>query len=62
MHEHVPRFFFDYSFSDVAIVFYNRYPNYFAKHVISEDVLSLTVTEDKIVSYKLIVKEGFFSF
>ena len=58
MHEHVPRFFFDYSSSDVATVFYSRYPNSFAKHVISEDVLSLTVTEDKIVSYKLIVKEG----
>ena len=29
---------FNYGFNEVATVFYNRYPNSFALHIMSEDV------------------------
>ncbi|KAL3117223.1 hypothetical protein niasHT_007626 [Heterodera trifolii] len=54
----LPDHIFDYSLSDVVSVFYNRYPNSFAKHNISEDVLWREITDDRIVTKKLIVKKG----
>lgn len=53
-----PSFVFNYAFNSVCAVFYDRYPNSFAKHVISEDVLSREITRDKIYTRKLIVKKG----
>jgi hypothetical protein len=55
----LPEYVFDYMMGEVISVFYNRYPNSFAKHIISEDVLSRQITEDKIITKKLIVKKGF---
>ncbi|KAI3409750.1 hypothetical protein GPALN_006129 [Globodera pallida] len=54
----LPEHIFEYSLADVVSVFYNRYPNSFAKHNISEDVLWREVTDDRIVTKKLIVKKG----
>uniref|UniRef100_A0AC34PXE0 PRELI/MSF1 domain-containing protein n=1 Tax=Panagrolaimus sp. JU765 TaxID=591449 RepID=A0AC34PXE0_9BILA len=53
-----PLHFFDYSFNEVASVFYDRYPNSFAKHVVSEDVIDRKVTENIIYTKKLVVKKG----
>ncbi|CAJ0605991.1 unnamed protein product [Cylicocyclus nassatus] len=53
-----PTGLFPYSFDEVVSVFWDRYPNSFAKHIMSEDVLERIVTEDKIVTKKLIVKQG----
>ncbi|KAI1728448.1 PRELI-like family domain-containing protein [Ditylenchus destructor] len=53
-----PLHVFNFDFDDVASVFYDRYPNSFAKHVISEDVLSREITEDKIITRKIIVKSA----
>lgn len=58
----VPEYIFDYAFHEVAAVFYTRYPNSFAKHIISEDVLSRVVTENQIITKKLIVKRGFLTY
>ena len=55
-----PLHYFDYSFDQVASVFYDRYPNSFAKHVIAEDVIERKVTENVIYTKKLIVKKGWF--
>jgi hypothetical protein len=51
-------YIFDYTFHQVGSVFYNRYPNSYAKHIISEDVISQEVDEDRIYTKKLIVKQG----
>ncbi|KAE9551074.1 hypothetical protein FO519_005711 [Halicephalobus sp. NKZ332] len=53
-----PLHHFDYSFNEVASVFYDRYPNSFAKHVISEDVIERKISENIIYTKKLIVKKG----
>jgi len=53
-----PSYFFNHGFNNVAAVFYERYPNSHAKHILSEDVLSREVYNDKIFTKKLIVKEG----
>uniref|UniRef100_A0A915E3T0 PRELI/MSF1 domain-containing protein n=1 Tax=Ditylenchus dipsaci TaxID=166011 RepID=A0A915E3T0_9BILA len=53
-----PLFNFNYGFNDVSAVFYNRYPNSFAKHIISEDVISREITEERIITRKLIVKKA----
>uniref|UniRef100_A0A7E4W0M2 PRELI/MSF1 domain-containing protein n=1 Tax=Panagrellus redivivus TaxID=6233 RepID=A0A7E4W0M2_PANRE len=53
-----PIHIFDYTFNEVSAVFYDRYPNSFAKHVVSEDVLERKVTEDSIYTRKLVVKKG----
>ncbi|VDN52147.1 unnamed protein product [Dracunculus medinensis] len=47
-----------YSFEEVASIFWNRYPNSKAQHVISEDVLERKVIGDQIRTKKLIVKKG----
>ncbi|CAJ0951473.1 unnamed protein product, partial [Mesorhabditis belari] len=49
---------FPYNFNEVCFAFFNRYPNSFAKHIHSEDVLERKITEDKIFTKKLIVKQG----
>ncbi|KAE9411887.1 hypothetical protein Angca_002948, partial [Angiostrongylus cantonensis] len=53
-----PAGLFPYSFDEVVSVFWDRYPNSFAKHVVSEDVLERQITENTIVTKKLIVKHG----
>lgn len=53
-----PTFTFNYSFNEVVSVFYNRYPNSFSKHVVSEDVLSREITKYQVITKKLIVKRG----
>ncbi|VDM65774.1 unnamed protein product [Strongylus vulgaris] len=53
-----PAGLFPYSFDEVVSVFWDRYPNSFAKHIVSEDVLERTVTENTITTKKLIVKQG----
>ncbi|KHJ80921.1 PRELI-like family protein [Oesophagostomum dentatum] len=53
-----PTGLFPYSFDEVVSVFWDRYPNSFAKHIVSEDVLERKVTENTIVTKKLIVKQG----
>lgn len=53
-----PAYYFNYTFNEVAAVFYDRYPNSYAKHILSEDVISREVTKDQIVTRKLIVKQG----
>ncbi|TMS34259.1 hypothetical protein L596_001887 [Steinernema carpocapsae] len=49
---------FPYSFNEVVAAFWDRYPNSFAKHVLSEDVLECQVSGDEIRTKKLIVKKG----
>ncbi|KAK0394904.1 hypothetical protein QR680_001001 [Steinernema hermaphroditum] len=49
---------FPYSFNEVASVFWDRYPNSYAKHIMSEDVLECKVDKDQIRTKKLIVKKG----
>lgn len=53
-----PTGLFPYSFDEVVSVFWERYPNSFAKHVVSEDVLERRISENTIVTKKLIVKHG----
>nr|CDJ91673.1 PRELI MSF1 domain containing protein [Haemonchus contortus] len=53
-----PTGLFPYSFDEVVSVFWDRYPNSFAKHIVTEDVLERVVTENTIVTKKLIVKHG----
>lgn len=53
-----PIHIFDYTFNEVAAVFYDRYPNSFARHVTSEDVLERQITENTIFTKKLVVKKG----
>ena len=53
-----PTYFFNHTFNNVAAIFYERYPNSHAKHIISEDVISREITRDYIVTRKLIVKQG----
>lgn len=53
-----PQHIFNYAFDEVASIFYNRYPNSFAGHILSEDVLTREITKDRIISRKLIVKNG----
>jgi hypothetical protein len=45
----IPEYIFGYALTQVVSVFYNRYPNSFAKHVISEDVLSREITGKKAI-------------
>nr|CAD2130297.1 unnamed protein product [Meloidogyne enterolobii] len=54
----VPERIFDYTINQVVTIFYNRYPNSFSKHVISEDVISREIKGGKIITRKLIVKRG----
>lgn len=54
-----PEYIFNNAFNQVVFVFYNRYPNSFAKHVISEDIISQEVNGYEIYTKKLIVKKGF---
>ncbi|CAD5212904.1 unnamed protein product [Bursaphelenchus okinawaensis] len=53
-----PQYLFNYTFNEVSGVFYERYPNSYAKHIISEDVLDREITKDQIITRKLIVKKG----
>ncbi|CAI4232987.1 unnamed protein product [Auanema sp. JU1783] len=53
-----PTGLFPYSFDEVVSVFWDRYPNNFAKHILSEDVLERKITEHTIFTKKLIVKQG----
>ncbi|ETN76798.1 PRELI-like family protein [Necator americanus] len=53
-----PTGLFPYSFDEVVSVFWDRYPNSFSKHIVSEDVLERKITENTIVTKKLIVKHG----
>ncbi|PAV88573.1 hypothetical protein WR25_14578 [Diploscapter pachys] len=49
---------FPYSSDEVTSVFWDRYPNSYSKHILSEDVLERRITNSSIVTKKLIVKEG----
>lgn len=60
MHLDLSDHIFNYPLTNVVAVFYSRYPNSFSRHVLSEDVLSREITDDRIVTRKLIVKKGFF--
>ncbi|KAH7708535.1 PRELI/MSF1 protein [Aphelenchoides avenae] len=51
-------YYFSYAFNEVAAVFYDRYPNSFAKHILSEDVPSREITKDQIITRKFVVKLG----
>jgi hypothetical protein len=53
-----PIHIFDYTFNEVSAVFFDRYPNTFAKHIVSEDVIERRITENTIFTKKLIVKKG----
>lgn len=53
-----PSYFFNHGLNNVVTVFYERYPNSHARHILSEDVLSREIRGDKIITKKLIVKEG----
>uniref|UniRef100_A0AC34F844 PRELI/MSF1 domain-containing protein n=1 Tax=Panagrolaimus sp. ES5 TaxID=591445 RepID=A0AC34F844_9BILA len=53
-----PIHIFDYGFNEVSAVFFDRYPNTFAKHIVSEDVIDRKITENTIFTKKLIVKKG----
>ncbi|CEF66407.1 Protein preli-like [Strongyloides ratti] len=55
---HSPIYVFKYSFNDVTSTFWNRYPNDFAKHIMSEDILERRIEGNKIYTKKLIVKRG----
>uniref|UniRef100_A0AC35TSJ8 PRELI/MSF1 domain-containing protein n=1 Tax=Rhabditophanes sp. KR3021 TaxID=114890 RepID=A0AC35TSJ8_9BILA len=55
---HGTPFIFGYSFNDVVNVFWSRYPNDYAKHIVSEDVIERTIVDGKIFTKKLIVKKG----
>uniref|UniRef100_A0A8R1TIP7 PRELI/MSF1 domain-containing protein n=1 Tax=Onchocerca volvulus TaxID=6282 RepID=A0A8R1TIP7_ONCVO len=50
--QHLP-----YTFEQVATVFWHRYPNTTAKHVISEDLIEVAVDGDQIKTKKLILKQ-----
>ncbi|VDK83484.1 unnamed protein product [Litomosoides sigmodontis] len=50
--QHLP-----YAFEQVATVFWHRYPNKTAKHVISEDFIEVTIVGDQIRTKKLILKQ-----
>ncbi|KAM3718194.1 Sorting nexin-14 [Dirofilaria immitis] len=50
--QHLP-----YAFEQVATVFWHRYPNTTAKHVISEDFIDVAVEGDQIKTKKLIMKQ-----
>ncbi|KAL3995615.1 PRELI-like family protein [Acanthocheilonema viteae] len=50
--QHLP-----YAFEQVATVFWHRYPNACAKHVISEDFIEVAVDGDQIRTKKLILKQ-----
>lgn len=53
-----PRTSFPYSFDEVVSAFWDRYPNTHAKHILSEDVLERQITDNTIVTKKLIIKQG----
>uniref|UniRef100_A0A0K0EKR4 PRELI/MSF1 domain-containing protein n=2 Tax=Strongyloides stercoralis TaxID=6248 RepID=A0A0K0EKR4_STRER len=55
---HSPIYIFKYSFDDVSFAFWNRYPNDFSKHIMSEDILERRIEGSKIITKKLIVKRG----
>uniref|UniRef100_A0A0R3RY85 PRELI/MSF1 domain-containing protein n=1 Tax=Elaeophora elaphi TaxID=1147741 RepID=A0A0R3RY85_9BILA len=50
--QHLP-----YAFEQVATVFWHRYPNTTAKHVISEDFIEVAIDGDQIRTKKLILKQ-----
>ncbi|VDN03916.1 unnamed protein product [Thelazia callipaeda] len=50
--QHLP-----YTFEQVATVFWNRYPNTTAKHVISEDLIEVEIDGHQIKTKKLILKQ-----
>ncbi|EFO20062.2 hypothetical protein LOAG_08426 [Loa loa] len=50
--QHLP-----FAFEQVATVFWHRYPNKTAKHVISEDFIEVAVDGDQIRTKKLILKQ-----
>ena len=47
-----------FSFDDVVQSFWSRYPNPFAKHVLSEDVLQRKVVGNQLWSTRLLMKTG----
>uniref|UniRef100_A0A914CZL2 PRELI/MSF1 domain-containing protein n=1 Tax=Acrobeloides nanus TaxID=290746 RepID=A0A914CZL2_9BILA len=53
-----PVYTFHHGFDQVASIFYDRYPNSYAVHVISEDVIERRITENYVYTKKLIVKKG----
>jgi len=49
---------FQWSFDDLVCVFWQRYPNQYAKHVLSEDVISREVQGDTIRTKRLLIKSS----
>uniref|UniRef100_A0A0N5BW78 PRELI/MSF1 domain-containing protein n=1 Tax=Strongyloides papillosus TaxID=174720 RepID=A0A0N5BW78_STREA len=55
---HSPLQIFKYTFDDVASAVWNRYPNDYSTHIISEDILESRIEGNKIFIKKLIIKKG----
>ncbi|CAK9298069.1 unnamed protein product [Gordionus sp. m RMFG-2023] len=49
-------FTFNYPWEKVAFAINNRYPNSYSSHVISEDVISKEIKDNKLYIKKIIVK------
>lgn len=58
MKYHTNQTTFQWPFEDLACVFWQRYPNPHAKHVLSEDVISRTVVGDTLRTKRLLVKSS----
>lgn len=46
------------SWDQVFAAFWQRYPNPYSKHVLTEDVIHREVTPDKVISRRLLTKTG----
>ncbi|CAJ0585854.1 unnamed protein product, partial [Mesorhabditis spiculigera] len=53
-----PSTYLPYSINEFCAAFWDRYPNSFSKHIVSEDVLERRITDNTIFTKKLIVKQG----
>jgi len=56
MKEHSSIYTFKYKWDQVVSCFWNRYPNPFSNHVLSEDTLSRYVKDGKLYSVRLVCK------
>lgn len=56
MKYHASSNIFKYSWDQVSCAFWNRYPNPYSTHVISEDTISRKVDGGKLITHRLITK------
>ncbi|KAH8236232.1 hypothetical protein KR032_000653, partial [Drosophila birchii] len=47
---------FDYNWKDVVVAYWNRYPNPYSTHVLTEDTISREVRDGKLRSRRLLSK------